>query len=179
LVHNGATVNILPMKMVRKLGKSEKYLIETDILVTRFDGNIAHAKGVLPMTLGVGSSSSIAAFFLVDVALPYNALLGFDWIYANGVIPSSLHQLLIMLNKKNEDEVFVAENKPFIVNANSVEAELYKDKFGSVRLMSDEDGALSNIFVVVQNVQPIDQAFDSLVETVRLSVVVFDGRIKH
>ncbi|GAV66487.1 hypothetical protein CFOL_v3_09997 [Cephalotus follicularis] len=78
LIDNDATVNILLMKIVRKLGKSEKYLIDTEILVTRFDGNKAHAKGVIPVTLWVGSSSSIASFFVVNGTLSYNALRGRD-----------------------------------------------------------------------------------------------------
>ncbi|GAV74033.1 hypothetical protein CFOL_v3_17516 [Cephalotus follicularis] len=140
------------MKMVRKLGKSGRDLIDTEILVTRFDGNIAYAKGVIPIMLGMGSFSSIVAFFVVDGTLSYNALLGRDWIHAKGVIPSSLHQFLIMLNKDNKVEVFVADNKPFVTHTNFVEVQVYKDKFGPVTFMTDEAGIVSDISVVVQNV---------------------------
>ncbi|GAV56862.1 hypothetical protein CFOL_v3_00403 [Cephalotus follicularis] len=104
------------MKMVRKLGKSKRDLIDIEILVIGFNGNIDHAKGVIPVTLGVGGSASVAAFFVGNGTLSYHALLGRGWIHPNGVIPLSLHQLLIMWNKGNKVEVVVVDNQPFVAH---------------------------------------------------------------
>jgi hypothetical protein len=45
--------------------------------------------------LPIGSKAMPIAFFVVDVKGWYNMLLGRDWIYANGCVPSMLHQCLM------------------------------------------------------------------------------------
>ncbi|CAN1221842.1 hypothetical protein LINGRAPRIM_LOCUS413 [Linum grandiflorum] len=95
LVDNGAAVNVLPTRMLRKLGKNIGDLIPIDVFVTSFNGGSTLARGILPAMVGVGSQETMSAFFVVDGAMSYNALLGRDWIHANKCVTSSLHQCLM------------------------------------------------------------------------------------
>uniref|UniRef100_A0A2N9IAB2 Reverse transcriptase domain-containing protein n=1 Tax=Fagus sylvatica TaxID=28930 RepID=A0A2N9IAB2_FAGSY len=60
-------------------------------------------KGIIPIQIKVGSKVNTAAFFVVNTKSAYNALLGRDWIHSNWVVPSSLHQNVLM-KQENEDQ---------------------------------------------------------------------------
>lgn len=45
LVDNGAEVNILPLRIVRRLSKSDQDLIPSEVSITSFDGGVAQTKG--------------------------------------------------------------------------------------------------------------------------------------
>ncbi len=81
LVDNGAAVNILPLRMVRRLSKSEQDLIPSEVSVTT--DTWAQTKGIIPVDLTVGNTTKVSAFFVVDGTAAYNALLGRDWIHSN------------------------------------------------------------------------------------------------
>ena len=76
----------------------------------------------------------MTAFFVVETTAAYNALLGRDWIHPNFCIPSTLHQFLIFWNGE-EVEVIGADNKPFVARVHGVEALLYEDHIGPVKLI--------------------------------------------
>jgi hypothetical protein len=83
LVDNGATVNILPYKMLSKLAKTEEDLTSLDMAVNGFIGEPTLTKGIIPIQIKVGSKVNTTAFFVVNTKSAYNALLGRDWIHSN------------------------------------------------------------------------------------------------
>ncbi|CAL9018938.1 unnamed protein product [Prunus brigantina] len=89
----GATVNILPYSLTKKLDKSKEDLIPSDMVMSSF----------------VGDKSKT-----IDV--DYNILLGRDQIHQSGYIPSSLFQLLFFWDGQRVSIHPVAE-KPFETNA--------------------------------------------------------------
>ena len=76
LVDNGAAVNILPYKMLSKLAKTEEDLTPSDMIVNGFTGESTITKGIIPIQIKVGSKVNTTAFFVVNIKLAYNALLG-------------------------------------------------------------------------------------------------------
>ncbi|CAN1335917.1 hypothetical protein LINPERPRIM_LOCUS36943 [Linum perenne] len=112
---NGAAVNVMPTRMLKKLGKNIGDLIPTEVFVTSFNGGSTSAKGILPVVVGVGSQEKMSVFFVVDGVVSYNALLGRDWIHASKCLPSSLHQCMMLWNKEGMVEVIQADTKPFAV----------------------------------------------------------------
>ncbi|CAN0858222.1 hypothetical protein LINGRAHAP2_LOCUS7138 [Linum grandiflorum] len=134
LVDNGAAVNVMPTRMLKKLGKTVNDLIPTEVFITSFNGGATTAKGILPVVVRIGSQEKMSAFFVVDGVVSYNALLGRDWIHASKCVPSSLHQCLMLWNKEGMVEVVQADNKPFAVGANVAEAPLYDGDFGPLEV---------------------------------------------
>lgn len=47
LVDNGAAINILPTRMLRKMCKDVICLTSTEVTVSNFDGGVSHTKEVL------------------------------------------------------------------------------------------------------------------------------------
>lgn len=78
LVDNGATMNILPVSMMKKLSKTNNDLVPMEIFVYGFSGNATRTRGVLSLKLKVGSKTQIISFFVVDTSSNYNVLLGRD-----------------------------------------------------------------------------------------------------
>ena len=83
LVDNGSAVNVMPLRMLRALGRNIDDLIETKVFMSAFTREISKTLGVLPIDISVGSKNSFSTFFVINYIVNYNALLGRDWIHAN------------------------------------------------------------------------------------------------
>ncbi|CAL9029888.1 unnamed protein product [Prunus brigantina] len=100
MVDGGAAINLLPYRMLSKMGRTEKDLIPTRLTVTNFAGGITKTHGILDVDVIVGSKELKIAFFVVDTtSTTYNALLGRDWIHQSLCVPSTLHQQLAHRNR--------------------------------------------------------------------------------
>ena len=108
LIDNGSTVNVMPLRMLRALIRSINDVIETQVVVCAFTGELSKIVGILPIDITIGSKTALFAFFVIDSIANYNILLGKDWIYANWCVSSSLHQFLLFW-KGNEVEVVRAD----------------------------------------------------------------------
>ncbi|XP_050116057.1 uncharacterized protein LOC126593931 [Malus sylvestris] len=94
-VDRGATVNIMPINIMKALRRSNDELIPSGITMSSFVGDKSQTKGVLPLEVNIVGRNHMTAFFIVDSKTEYNALLGQDWIHQTSCIPSSLYQVLI------------------------------------------------------------------------------------
>ncbi|CAL2246493.1 unnamed protein product [Prunus armeniaca] len=134
----GATVNILPYSLMKKLDKSKEDLIPSDVVMSSFVGDKSKTIGVLPFKITVADQMRVAAFYVVESSMDYNILLGRDWIHQSGCIPSSLFQLLFFWDGQRVS-IHPANKKPFETNA--VQARIYDDDIGWVVLTGhDESG---------------------------------------
>jgi hypothetical protein len=95
LVDTGASVNIMPYSVLRRLGCSADDLIKTNVTLSDFIGQALEAQSVLNVDLTVGSKTIPTSFFIVSSKSTYTVLLGRDWIHANCCISSTMHQCLI------------------------------------------------------------------------------------
>jgi hypothetical protein len=78
LVNIGATVNITPYSVLRRLGCSTEDLIKTNVTLSDFNGQASEAQGVLNMDLTVGSKTVPTSFFIVSSKSTYTVLLERD-----------------------------------------------------------------------------------------------------
>ena len=76
------------------------------------------AKEVASMELSVRSKTLTIAFFVVEVQVSYNMILGRDWIHNNRCMPSSLHQFLIQW-VDDEVEVVNADAAAYVATVNA------------------------------------------------------------
>jgi hypothetical protein len=95
IVDGGASVNILPLPLFKKLGHVEGDLKCTNLSLSVFAGDPTEAKGIISMVLTVESKIVLTDFFVVDVKGCYNVLLRRDWIHADKCVLSTLHQCVI------------------------------------------------------------------------------------
>ncbi|KAM2886563.1 hypothetical protein COP2_013627 [Malus domestica] len=74
----GATVNIMPINIMKALRRSNDELISSGITMSSFVGDKSQTKGVLPLTVNIAGRIHKTAFFVVDSKTEYNALLSRD-----------------------------------------------------------------------------------------------------
>jgi hypothetical protein len=96
LVNGGATVNLMPYSLYRKLGKQDDELVKTNMTLSDV-GTVSSikAKGFTSIELTIRTKTLAVMFFVVDVEGNYSLILGRDWIHANQCVPSTLHQMLL------------------------------------------------------------------------------------
>ncbi|KAL2500186.1 Uncharacterized protein Adt_25736 [Abeliophyllum distichum] len=129
LIDNGAAINTILSRMIKKFTKTESDMIPTEVILTSFNGGATSAKGVMPLDITVGTITKTTVFFVIDGPTSYNVLLGRDWIHGNRCIPSSLHQCLVFWNDKGEAEVVQTNHRPFVAKVNSVERFMYEGNY--------------------------------------------------
>ncbi|CAL2228303.1 unnamed protein product [Prunus armeniaca] len=106
MIDGGATINLLPHRLLTKIGRTEKDLITTYLTVTSFAGGITKTHGILDVDVVVGTKELKIAFFVVDTtSTTYNELLGRDWIHQSVCVPSTLHQQLALWNEEGFIEI--------------------------------------------------------------------------
>ncbi|CAL8117903.1 unnamed protein product [Prunus armeniaca] len=131
MVDGGAAINLLPHRMLSKMGRIEADLIPTRLTVTNFAGDIIKTLGILDVDVIVGSKKLKIAFFVVDTtSTTYNALLGRDWIHQSLCVPSTLHQQLALWNEEGYMEIVKADPRLFLPSAMCCEARYYHDDLG-------------------------------------------------
>ncbi|CAL2247887.1 unnamed protein product [Prunus armeniaca] len=131
MVDGGAAINLLPHRMLSKMGRTERDLISTRLIVTNFAWGITKTPGILDVDVIVGSKKLKIAFFVVDTtSATYNALLGKDWIHQSLCVPSTLHQQLALWNEEGYMEIVEANPRPFLPSAMCFEARYYHDDLG-------------------------------------------------
>jgi hypothetical protein len=59
LVDGGAAVNLMLYTMLRKIGKSDEDLTQTDMILVDFEGNVSPAQGAIWVELTIGSKTSL------------------------------------------------------------------------------------------------------------------------
>ncbi|XP_075479465.1 uncharacterized protein LOC142520354 [Primulina tabacum] len=133
LIDNGSAVNVLPIKMLKSLSKTEEDLIPTEVSVAALTRETTKTIGVFPADVYL---SSLCAFFVVNSSAKFQALLGRDWIHANQCIPSSMHQLLLFW-KRDDVEVVETDGQPFKTSASAVVARYYNGDFGPIKIRSN------------------------------------------
>ena len=55
LIDNGSVVNVMPLRILRALGRSINDLIETEVVVSTFTGEVCKTLGILAIDITIGS----------------------------------------------------------------------------------------------------------------------------
>jgi hypothetical protein len=96
LLDGGATMNLMPYSLYRKLGKRDDELVKTNMMLNGVGSDSSiKAKEVTSAELTSGTKTLAAAFFVADIEGNYSLILCIDWIHTNQCKPSTLYQMLL------------------------------------------------------------------------------------
>lgn len=87
----GATANLIPHHMLRRIGKYDTDAKPHYMVLTNYEGKVGSILGVIQFELTVGTVTRSIMFMIVETKANYNLLLGREWIYGVGAVPSSMH----------------------------------------------------------------------------------------
>lgn len=96
LVDCGAMVNLMPHHMLRKIGKYDTDAKPHNMVLSNYEGKVGTTLGVIQVELTVGTVTRSTMFMIIETNANYNLLLGCKWIHGVGVVPSSMHQRIII-----------------------------------------------------------------------------------
>ena len=97
-------------------------------MVTDFIGKTSIAKGIIMLNVKVGTIDTVTPFVVVASKARYNALLGREWIHGAGVVPSTLHQKLIIWNNDGNVKVVRADDSPCYFQQAHADFKVYNPK---------------------------------------------------
>ncbi|GAB2266300.1 hypothetical protein Dimus_037882 [Dionaea muscipula] len=112
LIDNGATINTIPYRMLKKFGKTETNLMSSLVALTGFSGEVAESKEMIALDITIGSMTRTTLLFIMSASTNYNILLGRDWIHGSGCIPTSLHQCIVLWDENGSPEIVQADSRP-------------------------------------------------------------------
>ena len=112
MIDGGVAINLLPEPMLIKFGKTVDQLIKENVMVIDFTGKTSISKGIVMLNVRVRIVDRVTPVVVVASKAGYNALLGREWIHSAGVVPSTLHQKLIIWNDEGNVEVVHADDSP-------------------------------------------------------------------
>ena len=55
----------MPLRMLRALGRSINDLIETEVAMSAFTGEVSKTMGILPTDITIGSKTALFSFFFL------------------------------------------------------------------------------------------------------------------
>jgi len=116
LVNEGATVNLLPHLLLKKIGLSESDLKPHNVVLCNYEGKSENSFGAVEVDLVVGTVKRPNLFLVVESNANCNLLLSREWIHGVGVVPSTMYQRLslwkengVLENIEADQSYFVAE----------------------------------------------------------------------
>lgn len=95
-VDGDATINLMSHSLFKNTGKSDEDLRPYNMVLSNYEGKTSHILGVIQVDLSVGSISRPTLFMVITFNTNYNLLLGCEWIHMIGVVPSMMHQRVVV-----------------------------------------------------------------------------------
>lgn len=92
LIDNGASLNIMPVRVLSQLPVDSTSVRPSNMVVRAFDGTKRDVIGTLELPLQIGPCTFSVEFQIMDISPYYSCLLGRPWLHSTGAVPSSLHQ---------------------------------------------------------------------------------------
>ena len=77
--------------LYKGLGLKPEDLTKYDTSLVGFNGKIVVSKGHIKLLVVTEGKEVMASFIVVSAISPYTVILGWPWIHAMGVVPSTLH----------------------------------------------------------------------------------------
>ena len=66
LIDNGSVVNVMPLRMLRALGRSINDMIETEVAVPTFTKEVSKTLRIIPIDITIDSKTALYAFLVID-----------------------------------------------------------------------------------------------------------------
>ncbi|GKU88715.1 hypothetical protein SLEP1_g2944 [Rubroshorea leprosula] len=91
LIDNGSALNVIPMTVLKQLKVDEFHINHCNTVICAFDGIEKVVIRKIELSMEIGPMTFNVDFFVMDIALAFNMLLGRLWIHVAGPVPLTLH----------------------------------------------------------------------------------------
>ena len=66
-IDNGSALNVMSLRMLRALRRSISDMIETEVVMSAFTGEVSKTLGILPMDITIDSKTELSVFFVIKL----------------------------------------------------------------------------------------------------------------
>jgi len=143
-IDSGSALSIIPKRLLYFLGIPLSKLSTTTTTIYGLNARSSHPLGKIHLRYQIGDLKFEVTCYVIDADTSYNLLLGRPWIFANWIVPSTLHQWFKYVDDKVMVRMVYAETQPFKRVANNFsDSLLYKanSKVAKEQLPGDIDMA--------------------------------------
>ena len=91
MIDQGSGAEIMYLDLYKGLWLKFEDLNNYDMPLVRFDGKVVVLEGQIKLSVVIGGMEVKVNFIEMNAFTPYTAILGWPWIHAMGVIPSTQH----------------------------------------------------------------------------------------
>jgi len=120
LVESGDAVNLMHQSLLKKIGKCGTELKPNNICLSNYEGKAGILLGAPQVNLILGSITRPTLFVVVPPKANFNLLLGREWIHGIGVVPSYMHQRVLILEDDGTVENVEAGQSYFLPEVNNI-----------------------------------------------------------
>lgn len=121
LVDCSATVNLMSHHMLRRMGQYDTDAKLHNMVLPNYKGKVGTTLKVIQVELTVGTVTKSTMFMIVETNANYNLLLGREWIHGVGVVPSFMHERIIIWHPDGIVENIEADHNYFKTPINHVD----------------------------------------------------------
>jgi len=112
-VDQGSALSIMPRRILSFLGIPQYRLSATNTVIAGFNAHSSTPVGKIRLRCQIGDLKTEVTCYVINDDPSYNMLLGRPWLHRNGLIPSSLHQVMKYLDGEGQQRTLVADSNPF------------------------------------------------------------------
>ncbi|XP_026435202.1 uncharacterized protein LOC113332918 [Papaver somniferum] len=94
LVDSGSSVDVLFYHTFKEIGYDDINLAPVEYDIFGFNGTATIPKGEITLTITIDTLETIVTFSVVEVDIPYNAIIRRPWIHGVRGITSTFHQCI-------------------------------------------------------------------------------------
>ena len=152
LIDCDATVNIMPHHLLKKIRKYDTDIRSHNVVLSDYGGKNGGTMGVIQVDMIVGTITRPTIFMVINAKPSYNLLVGREWLHGVGVVPSSMHQRLVIWREDGIVENIEADQGYFMADVNNVGKRQFERKLANISPCNPPEDVYSNL----------DEAFVSL-----------------
>lgn len=143
-VDEGVAVNLMPYTLFKKMGKADEDLRQHNMVLSNYKGKTSNIMRVVQIDLAVGTTTRSTIFMVIDSKANFNLLLGREWIHKIGVVPSTVHQRLIIWRKDDIVENIEADQRCYWVDVRGSKRSFDKH-LENITPCDDESGSYTSV----------------------------------
>lgn len=144
-VDGGAVVNLMPLTLLKKMGKGEEDLRPHNMVLSNYEGKTNSILGVIQVELVVGTTTRMTMFMVIKSKANFILLLGREWIHRIGVVPSTLHQRLIIWRKDGIVENIEADQSYYKTEIPKGEKRSFDQHLANIAPCDDESSSYTSV----------------------------------
>lgn len=145
LVDCGATVNIMPHHLLKKIGKYDIDLTSHNVILSDYRSKTGSTMDVTQVDITIGTFTRPTIFMVINAKPSYNLLVGREWFYGVGVIPSSMHQRLVIWREDGIVENIEEVQGYFMADLNNISKKEFERILSNISPCLPAEDVYSNL----------------------------------